>query len=484
MIVVFSIFAIVLIQNNTTVTRQNVSTQANAFAELSTKPLVEAYNLYYDSGYFKFKEVVGKILALGPIIKKVQITDTNGGIVFDSDELQTDHHVPATVAQSLLDPITSPDKVVIPDPTNKNQIQLIVYPYFDDWQAHRYSVIYYVSYNTVQQNAAREGDIIILLAVVFTLLGIVALYSGISRLIVSPIEIVQQGAEKISAGKYDFQVQVNTGDEIQNLAESTNKMAHTLADDIEKLKHLDVLKDEFISLAAHNLRTPVVHIRYDLDYLVPALKGKLDEREKHVIEDVKVSNESLAVLVEDLLNLTTLEKEGMKLMRFGPVDLVVLIGKVVPNFESKIQEKKLHLTIDLGKIEKAEIVGDSPKLAEVLSNLIENAIQFNKPDGSIEIRLGQKGPDYLVAVKDTGIGIKKEELGEVFKKFHRATSYLTYDYSGQGLGLYIAKMIVDAHNGKIWVDSVEGQGSVFYLSFPKKSASSPLPKVKYLGDNS
>lgn len=464
LIVIFVIFAFVLVRNNISVTQQNLVREARAISDLSTKKIVETYNLYYNSGYYKFIEIEKNILDLSPSIKRMQIIDMNGGVVFDSFEIKGLKKESA-IPKEILDAVTKSEKTEIKSSENPKLVDQIIYPYFDDWGAHRFSVRYFISYDEVGQNAAKLGNIIIWLALVFILSAILIFYSVIDRLILKPVEKLEKETKIISSGNYNHQIILNSKDEMGNLAESVNFMATTLASDIIKLKEADKLKDEFIDIAAHNFGTPVTHIRIDLDFLKSELKGKADAKSFNVLKDIESSNEDLALLIGDLLSITTLESGKIKLVKFAPCDLRQIIDETIELYSTEAEKKKIKL-IWRSTLPKAEVLGDKYKIKQVFSNLLDNALKFTEK-GEIKIDLRYDGNYFIVTLEDTGIGIKAEEMPKLFNKFHRATDVKTYNYEGEGLGLYVSKLIIEAHNGRIWAESQLGEGSKFSFSLPK-----------------
>lgn len=479
MLVIFSVSGYVVALNSVSKTQKNLTEQAIAFTKLSTKPLAEAKELYFDSGYFKFKEVFSEIQKLDPSIKKIQFIDVNGKIIFDSDKIGESSYEGSDnnfVDQATLEKVISAEPEYVYNPKNSSELTEIFYPYFSNWGSHPYTLRYLISYDEIKANIITVVEQTILLFIIFFIFVVLAITTSVGRLILSPITQLNRLTEKISAGKYGERIQLKTGDEIENLADSTNKMAEKLEQDIIDLQELDKLKDEFIDIAAHNFRTPVTHIRFDLDFLKTKLTGKIGTKELDVIKDINSSNESLTLLIDDLLNITTLEKEKMKLVKFQPFDLVTTIKEAADIYGRNAQKKNITFKVDISKNTKAEVLGDPPKVREVIGNIVENAFKFTKEKGSVWIQLEESPKEYIVTIKDTGIGISKEEIPKIFNKFHRATDILTYDYEGRGLGLYISKLIVEAHNGHIWVESKIDKGSKFSFSLPKNLPNSPIPQ--------
>lgn len=476
--IVFIIEGAVNIYNSIKETRKNLSGQAVAFADLSTKPLSEAYDLYFDSGYYKFREVFQKILALNPSITKVEIVDVNGKMLLDSAKINADEYDGAGYTiqdKDTLEKVRSPKPVYVTNPRIGEEITEIYYPYFSDWGSHPYTLRYAVSYDQVKENIIKIVNQTVILILIIFALAVVLISWVINRLILSPVAYVNSVINRISQGKYGERIQVDTNDEIEQVADAVNIMAQTLQQNIIDLKELDKLKDEFIDVAAHNFRTPVTHIRLDTDFLQNRLAGKTSAKELEVLKDIESSNESLTLLIDDLLNITTLEKGKMKLVKFRPFDLIKVIKEAANIYGANARKKKITFTLQTSKQSPAEVLGDPPKIREVIGNILDNAFKFTARGGSVWLRLKEMPTQYLVVVEDTGIGISKEEIPKIFHKFHRATSTLTYDYEGRGLGLYISKLIVEAHNGRIWVESQVGKGSIFNFSLPKNLPDSPTP---------
>jgi signal transduction histidine kinase len=473
LLVLFALEAVILVSNNTVIVRKNLIIQAKAFATLSTQPIMEAYNLYYQSGNFKFQELVKKDLELDKNIYRVQIIDVNGNVSFDSLEFNNPKLAKGTVDSLIKEKVTSDTPSYLAE-KNPRQVDEIIIPYFDDWGGHSHSVRYFVSYQEVRQMAAFLSNIIIAISIGIMLVSMTIITQAINRLIIRPVEIVQTGAQRISRGNFDYQIEVKTGDEIEALAESTNKMARTLAQNIIELKNLDKLKDEFVDIAAHNLRTPITHIKYDLDYLTENSSG-FNTKQKEILSDILNSNERMSLLAEDLLNMSTLIKGELRLVSFQPMVIKPIIDEVLTNYKAAIKEKIIKIDLNLDQ-DLPEVLADPPKIKEVIANILDNAIKFSRPQNKIIINLKKVDQGLQFSIQDFGPGISKEEMPLLFTKFHRATDITkSYDYEGTGLGLYISRLIIEAHQGKIWTVSEEGKGSTFYFTLPIKGKI--LPKT-------
>jgi len=230
----------------------------------------------------------------------------------------------------------------------------------------------------------------------------------------------------------------------------------------EKLKSVDKLKTEFMNIAAHELKTPLVPM---VGYLHLIDKSKLDSEDRENLEIAIRNTQRLQRLVGDILDIAKLES---KVMKFNMED--VQLGRAIKDAISSAapfaKEKKIYLKSEAP--EKLPIIkGDFMRLSQVLTNLLNNAIKFTDK-GGITVRARKSGGDVVVEVSDTGIGMAKQEIPKLFAKFYQADSSAKRKYGGTGLGLAICKEIVKAHRGNIWVESELGKGSTFAFKVPVK----------------
>ncbi|MCL5411523.1 MAG: HAMP domain-containing histidine kinase [Patescibacteria group bacterium] len=466
---IFGIVAFILVDNSNQSLTKQVTSQAKAYASLSSKPLIEAYGLYYDSGYLKFREIFNNLSSLNNNISRTQILDLNGNILFDSNFFDVEKPVAklGIVDNQTLDAIRKDEPTYVGG--NNGEIAEIIYPYVDDWGGRQYALNYYISYQEVLKNSQAIRNNIILLAVSFLILSLLLISWLVGRIILDPIEKVHQGALLISQGKLGYEIKVKTKDEVEELAGAVNQMGRNLQKDIEDLEKLDKLKDEFIAIASHNLRTPLTAIAGYLDFFLKRKTGRLNKEQQQYLVNIKENTDSLSELVEDLLSVVHFESGEKGLLR-GPTELPALIEAVVKDYQPLALKKGISLTFVSSHVEMPKLKIDTMKIREAVKNLVDNAIKFTSPPaGNIEVGLNLKGKEVVVFVKDNGIGIGKEELKDLFQKFHRGTSVLDYNYVGEGLGLYVAKLIVTAHGGRIWVESALNKGSTFSLSLPLSS---------------
>lgn len=230
----------------------------------------------------------------------------------------------------------------------------------------------------------------------------------------------------------------------------------------DKLKELDNLKSEFLSLASHQIRGPLAAIK---GYASEIMEGDFGEVPKNLSEPIKTifsSCDSLTDLVEDFLNISRIEQGRMK-YEMATFDLAVLVKQVINEVKPNIDAKGLELKTEI--VENSLIFADQLKIKQIINNLIDNSVKYT-PGGYILISVFKKEDKVIFSVKDSGVGIKKETMSKLFQKFSRAEDASEANILGTGLGLYLAKQIIIAHKGDIFAKSDgEGRGSEFVVEF-------------------
>lgn len=235
--------------------------------------------------------------------------------------------------------------------------------------------------------------------------------------------------------------------------------------DISREKLIEALKTEFVSIAAHQLRTPLSAIKWTVRMILDGDVGAVNPEQKDLLEKTYESNERMIHLINDLLNVTRIE-EGRFLYKQESVQLEDLVGDVVNSSQELLKMKNIKFDLNVPKDLLPDIYADKEKMELVVQNLLENAIKYTPNGGSITINLSKNGESALFEIKDSGVGIPKSQQDRIFGKFFRGENVMKMETEGTGLGLYTSKNIVEAHKGKIWFESEEGQGTTFYFSIP------------------
>lgn len=248
-----------------------------------------------------------------------------------------------------------------------------------------------------------------------------------------------------------------------------------LMQDITQRKAIDRAKTEFVSLASHQLRTPLSTIKWYIEMLLNGDVGEIKEEQKQYLEQVYQSNDRMITLVNALLDVSRLEL-GTFIVEPEETDLVDLLKSIAKELEYKIQEKKITFNLNCDELPKVKV---DPRLMNiVLLNLLTNAVKYTLEGGEVDVDLIklEKGKSvggiimqedsFLYRVSDTGIGIPKDQQEKIFTKLYRADNVKEYEVEGTGLGLYILKSIVEHSGGQVWFESEEKKGSIFYVTFP------------------
>ncbi|GAB4529352.1 MAG: hypothetical protein Kow0063_06370 [Anaerolineae bacterium] len=228
----------------------------------------------------------------------------------------------------------------------------------------------------------------------------------------------------------------------------------------DELAELDRLKSDFVSVASHELRTPLAVILGYASFLRQEVSGEAGEQLSAVLQSAL----RLRSIIDDMVNLRHVETGEAELER-DIFSMRELIQEVVAEFDQLARAKQQVLGLDLPD-DPLKIDGDRPKIYLVLANLLSNAIKFTPPQGRVQISARRKGEEIWISVMDTGVGIPERDYERIFNRFYQVEPTLTRRYEGMGLGLSIAKSMVELHGGRIWVESVVGKGSRFTVVLP------------------
>jgi two-component system sensor histidine kinase/response regulator len=224
---------------------------------------------------------------------------------------------------------------------------------------------------------------------------------------------------------------------------------------------------DFTAMMVHDLRSPLVNVIAIGDMVNDGLFGPLNDEQKKWLGRIVSSGHKLVALVTNLLDLSKLEAGHMEVIK-KPADLEQLLSATLENYQILARAKDIILTKNL-PCSPVLIHADVDRLEQVLSNLLSNALKFTPAGGEIEIGAAQAGNEARVWIKDTGAGIAPDEIGQLFEKYKQTTSGKNSTEQGTGLGLLICKMIVEAHSGRIWVESEEGKGTTFTFTLPTET---------------
>ncbi|MFA5926014.1 MAG: ATP-binding protein [Parcubacteria group bacterium] len=243
---------------------------------------------------------------------------------------------------------------------------------------------------------------------------------------------------------------------LDKLAEAERDIAHA--------REVDRAKTEFVSLASHQLRTPLTSVSWFTEMLLNQEVGGLNEKQREYLSEIYIGNRRMIDLVDDILNTSRIDM-GTLLVDPKIIDLKEIIGSVLGELNPLIRNKEISVAENFEN-DLPKIKADPEHIRIVMQNLISNALKYTPPKGKIEVTLVKESGNVLIKIKDNGYGIPEGQQGKIFTKMFRADNIRTKDTEGTGLGLYIAKAIVKQSGGRIWFESDEKKGTIFYVSLP------------------
>jgi signal transduction histidine kinase len=229
----------------------------------------------------------------------------------------------------------------------------------------------------------------------------------------------------------------------------------------EDLRRLDRMKSDFIAIASHELRTPLGLILGHSTFLKEQIGDKFDDQMEVIIRSAM----RLKTIIEDMATIAHRD-EGQSKVRRAPFSMSQVIEDVVGRFKEAAEKKNIALSFDIPEATALVIDGDREKIDVALANLVQNAVLFTDPEGQVGVKAEEASGYVKVFVVDTGIGIPDKDIDRVFDRFYQVESHLTRKHGGMGLGLSIAKSMVEMHHGQIWCESKEGVGSLFCFMLP------------------
>ncbi len=278
---------------------------------------------------------------------------------------------------------------------------------------------------------------------------------------------MEEGIKKGDTGTFSAFVQLAQRREIEGRPfvvgkEGSRLGMGVLLRDVTREREVDRMKTEFISIASHELRTPMTSV-YGFAELLLLRAKDIPREQRSWVETIHRESKRLSAIVEDLLNVSRIEA-GRLSLNIGPTAVLPLVKRIVQQLQLGHASHQLRVDSDGGP---SEVLADADKLQQVLYNLVDNALKYSPGGGEVLIS-ARRGADNSIVfcVRDQGLGIPQEEIPKLFTRFHRVERPETTGLRGTGLGLYIAKSLVEMMSGRIWVESKVNEGSAFYVSLP------------------
>lgn len=266
-----------------------------------------------------------------------------------------------------------------------------------------------------------------------------------------PLDELVDASNKVADGDFSIRVEVKGPPEVRALLHGFNSMA-------ERLQVNDQQRRNMLADVSHELRTPLTVIQGNVEGILDGMYPADEARLKSILEETQI----LSRLIDDLRTLALAERGALQLKK-EPTDLAELIRDTVAGFDSQFKEREISLELELRELEEVDV--DPQRVREVLTNLISNALRFTPGQGVVKVGLAESGSgpekETLLFVEDNGPGINSADLPHVFDRFYKSS-----DSGGMGLGLSIARYLVEAHGGRIWAESEVGRGTKISFTFP------------------
>jgi signal transduction histidine kinase len=525
LLVVFLASSLVIIERESKAAKDSLINNADSFSSLSVVYVIENYELYYESGFYKFAEVIDNLMNLNKNIEEIQIVDVNGKILFDSTEIQDGKYDQRTYGERFLenttlmqragDPVSS---LILNEKTRRVDI---IQPYFEEWGAHGYSVRYIFSLSSLDTMTQEMIVTISIYSGIFIVISFLLIFFLFNYFISSPIGELTKGVRSMGKGTLGYEVKIKSKDEIGELATAFNKMSADLkisrdhleeySKNLEKLvaertreleektkrleqinqdltvarEQLHILnknleervkertkdvekllkqKDEFINQLGHDLKNPLG----PLINLIPILEEKEnDSAKKEMLTVLHRNADYMKNLVVKTLELAVLNSPNTK-FSIEIMNLFKEVDQIIGNKKILFNEDKIKIS---NKIDhKLSIKADRLRLEELLTNIFENSVKYSQDGCRIIIDAEQTSDFVKISIVDNGIGMTKEQIERIFDEFYKADS-ARHDIQNTGLGMSNCKRIVEKHGGNIWVESPgPGKGTTVFFTLPTGSS--------------
>jgi len=525
LLAVFLASSLVIIDRESKAAKDSLINNADSFSSLSIGYVIENYELYYESGFYKFAEVIDNLMNLNKNIEEIQIVDVNGKILFDSTEIQDGKYDERTYGERFLENVTLAQRAGDPVSSlilnEKTRRVDIIQPYFEEWGAHGYSVRYIFSLSSLDTMTQEMIVTISMYSGIFIIISFLLIFFLFNYFISSPIGELTKGVRSMGKGTLGYEVNIKSKDEIGELANAFNTMSADLkisrdhleeySKNLEKLvaertreleektKYLEQInqdltvareqlyilnknleervkertkdvekllkqKDEFINQLGHDLKNPLG----PLINLIPLLEEKEnDSAKKEMLTVLHRNADYMKNLVVKTLELAVLNSPNTK-FSIEIMNLFKEVDQSIGNKKILFDEDKIKFS---NKIDhKLSIKADRLRLEELLTNIFENSVKYSQDGCRITIDAEQTNDFVKISIVDNGIGMTKEQTERIFDEFYKADS-ARHDIQNTGLGMSICKRIVEKHGGNIWVESPgPGKGTTVFFTLPTGSS--------------
>ena len=331
----------------------------------------------------------------------------------------------------------------------------VIAPVTENFSTHGYLLVHKPYSQITDAHSVLMRNTYIVILIIYVLSFIILL--GVHFLIYRPLVKITNAAKQYASGNLEYEIPVNTEDEMGYLSASLNYMSSQLRD-------MEDYQKKFVANVSHDFRSPLTSIK---GYVEAMADGTIPpEMQEKYLKIILFETERLTDLTQDLLTLNEFDTKNLLLNKV-PFDIHEVIKNVAASFEGVCTQKKISIELVFAT-KHLEVAADRRKIQQVLYNLLDNAIKFSDLDSVITIETTERGDKVYTSVKDYGIGIPRKSLNKIWERFYKTDLSRGKDKKGTGLGLAIVKEIIQSHDENINVVSTEGVGTEFIFSLPKK----------------
>ena len=288
---------------------------------------------------------------------------------------------------------------------------------------------------------------------------------NIVSVVITGYATIEAAVEAMKRNAYDFLPKPFTPDQLRIVVERGLERRRLAVESARLRREKEMMRKSFVTLVSHQLRSPLTSVKQHFGVIREGFAGEVTDKQKEIIQKAGGYIDSLLQLIDDWLDMSRVEA-GRITQKFEPVSLAPVLSDTLDVLTPQAETKKAALKLNLG--DNLPLINGDPKcLKEAFLNIVSNGINYNREGGTVTVTVKEQGDDLVVEVSDTGIGISRENLPFIFDEFFRVKSRETRHITGTGLGLPIAKRIVEAHNGCINVASELGEGTTLSIFLPK-----------------
>jgi signal transduction histidine kinase len=284
-------------------------------------------------------------------------------------------------------------------------------------------------------------------------------------IVITGYATIESAVEAMKKGAFDFLPKPFTPDELRIIIKRGLERRKLIQETVQLREEKRRIEENFITMVSHQLRSPLTTVQQYFEVILAGMSGEVAPKQKEMIERGREKVHRLLELIDDWLNMARITQDRL-VERSKPLDVIPLLSDIVNSLQPAAKEKQISLEIE-PRTGLPSVQGDEETLKEAFINIITNAINYNHPGGGVKITVEEEDDYLAVEISDTGLGIPEKDLPYIFDQFYRVKREETKQIKGTGLGLHIAKKIVDAHKGSIRVSSIVNQGTAFTTLLPK-----------------